>query len=473
MKNNKHSNGAISSQQFSARTQVWAQALVMLGIEAVALHTPTFWGLTPNQAQYEILALGWLLWFGLARRIYTERRPFWNELLYVVLASFIITLLAAGLALTSSTAFALGASTQLFAYVILAVLAGRLVAHQSLKALGLWIKPTLIFGDGNNAIQACLALRSEPWMGLAVQGFASLQSDKAREIPAGLPANFAWQDNPECWQLIQQYYQCVIAVEPDESELRDHLIRKLGQHHVNNVHVIPAMRGIPLFGLETSHFQSHEVLMIHLQNNLDRPFFRGIKRLFDLLTASALLVLLSPVMLVLAGLVKRDGGPAFFGHTRIGQNGQPFKCYKFRSMVVNSQEVLAELLANNSEARAEWEKDFKLKNDPRVSGIGHILRKTSLDELPQLWNVIKGEMSLVGPRPVVKAELERYGEDVSYYLEAKPGVTGLWQVSGRNDVDYDTRVYLDAWYVKNWSLWTDISILFKTIGVVCFRQGAY
>lgn len=473
MKNNKQPDGAISPQRFSARTQVWAQGFVMLGIEALALHTPTFWGLTPHQAQYEILALGWLLWFGLARRIYTERRPFWNEMLYVVLASFVITLLAAGLALTSSTAFALGDSIQLFIYVILAVLTGRLVAHQLLKALGLWVMPTLIFGDGNNAIQACLALRSEPWMGMAVKGFANLQGDKVREIPTGLPANFVWQDKPECWKVVQEYYQCVIAVEPDEAELRDQLIRQLAQHHVNNVHVIPAMRGIPLYGLETSHFQSHEVLMIHLQNNLDRPFFRGIKRLFDLLTASLLLLLLSPVMLVLTALVKRDGGPAFFGHTRIGQNGQPFKCYKFRSMVVNSQEVLAELLANSAEARAEWEKDFKLKDDPRVSSIGQILRKTSLDELPQLWNVIKGEMSLVGPRPVIKAELERYGEDVSYYLEAKPGVTGLWQVSGRNDVDYDTRVYLDAWYVKNWSLWTDISILFKTVGVVLGRNGAY
>ena len=473
MQVNINSSGTVSSHRFSERTQVWAQAIVMLVIEAAALHTPTLWKLPSNQGQYEMLVLGWLLWFGLARRIYTERRPFWNELLYVVLGSCVITLLTSGLALTSSTTFSPGTSIQLVAYVILAVLAGRLVAHQLLKALGLWNKPTIIFGDGNNAIQACMALRSEPWMGMAVTGFASLQNGKVREIPSDLPANFAWQDLPESWELVRRYYQCVIAVEPDEAEQRDHLIRQLAQHHVNNVHVIPAMRGIPLFGLETSHFQSHEVLMIHLQNNLDRPFFSGIKRLFDLLTASSLLVLLSPVMLVLAALVKRDGGPAFFGHTRVGQNGQPFQCYKFRSMVVNSQEVLTELLSNNAEARAEWEKDFKLKNDPRVSRIGHILRKTSLDELPQLWNVIKGEMSLVGPRPVVKAELERYGEDVSYYLEAKPGVTGLWQVSGRNDVDYETRVYLDAWYVKNWSLWTDISILFKTIGVVFFRQGAY
>lgn len=473
MQANNNSSGAVSAQRFSARTQVWAQASVMLGIEAAALHTPTLWGLTPHQAQYEILALGWLLWFGLARRIFTERRPFWNELLYIVLASFALTLLAAGLSLTNGQTFAFGASVQLFSYLILAVIAGRLVAHQLLKALGLWVKPTLIFGNGNNAVQACLALRSEPWMGLAVKGFAKLRADQPRQIPTGLPAQFDWQDQPECWQLVRDYYQCVIAVEPDEAELRDHLIRQLAQHHVNNVHVIPAMRGIPLFGLETSHFQSHEVLMIHLQNNLDRPFFRGVKRVFDLVTAGTSLLLLSPVMLVLAALVRRDGGPAFFGHTRIGQNGQPFKCYKFRSMVVNSQEVLAELLANSAEARAEWDKDFKLKNDPRVSRIGNILRKTSLDELPQLWNVIKGDMSLVGPRPVIQAELERYGEDVSYYLEAKPGVTGLWQVSGRNDVDYDTRVYLDAWYVKNWSLWTDVSILFKTVKIVLGRDGAY
>ncbi len=139
---------------------------------------------------------------------------------------------------------------------------------------------------------------------------------------------------------------------------------------------------------------------------------------------------------------------------------------------MNAQEVLKDLLERDPAACAEWEKDFKLKNDSRINPIGHFLRRTSLDELPQLWNVRKGEMSLVGPRPVVQAELQRYGEDVVFYLMAKPGMTGLWQVSGRNDVDYDTRVYFDAWYVKNWSLWTDIAILFKTISVVTRSRGA-
>jgi UDP-galactose-lipid carrier transferase len=142
-------------------------------------------------------------------------------------------------------------------------------------------------------------------------------------------------------------------------------------------------------------------------------------------------------------------------------------------MVVDAKERLAHLLATDPQARAEWDKDFKLRNDPRISAVGHFLRKTSLDELPQLWNVFKGEMSLVGPRPVIRDELERYGNDVSYYLQVRPGVTGLWQVSGRNDVDYATRVYLDAWYVKNWTLWNDIAILFKTVGVVTKTSGAY
>lgn len=233
------------------------------------------------------------------------------------------------------------------------------------------------------------------------------------------------------------------------------------------------MRGVPFYGMEIAHFFSHEVLLIQLRNNLANPLHRVCKRVFDLFAATSLLLLLSPVFAVLTYKVSRDGGNPFFGHVRVGQKGQPFKCFKFRSMVVNAQEVLAHLLATDAQAKAEWEQDFKLKNDPRVNKLGEFMRRTSLDELPQLWNVLKGDMSLVGPRPVVQAELERYGEDVDYYLMSKPGMTSLWQVSGRNDVDYATRVYLDSWYVKNWSLWSDIAILFKTISVVTKRSGAY
>jgi len=199
----------------------------------------------------------------------------------------------------------------------------------------------------------------------------------------------------------------------------------------------------------------------------------AVKRVFDVGGALALLLVLSPLMLTVALLVMRDGGACVYGHTRVGMDGRKFRCLKFRSMVRNADAVLKELLAIDPAARAEWEKDFKLRNDVRVTALGRFIRKTSIDELPQLWNVVRGDMSLVGPRPVVEKELERYGESVSYYLRVLPGITGLWQVSGRNDADYDTRVALDVAYVRNWTFAGDIVILFKTIGVVFHGRGAY
>jgi undecaprenyl-phosphate galactose phosphotransferase len=222
-----------------------------------------------------------------------------------------------------------------------------------------------------------------------------------------------------------------------------------------------------------SHFFSHEVALLRMRNNLRRWPARLTKRLFDTLAALMLLVLLSPGFLLVALAIRRDGGPALFAHPRIGKKGQVFNCYKFRTMVVDAEKQLEQLLQRQPELRKQWQAEHKLRLDPRVSPLGRFLRRTSLDELPQLINVIRGEMSLVGPRPVVRSELPRYGDQVGYYLMVRPGMTGLWQVSGRNDVDYDTRVYLDSWYVKNWSLWHDLVILFKTVSVVLTRQGAY
>jgi undecaprenyl-phosphate galactose phosphotransferase len=233
------------------------------------------------------------------------------------------------------------------------------------------------------------------------------------------------------------------------------------------------MRGVPLHGTDMSHFFSHEVALLRMRNNLRRWPARLTKRLFDTLAALMLLMLLSPGFLLVALAIRRDGGPALFAHPRIGKKGQVFNCYKFRTMVVDAEKQLEQLLQRQPELRKQWQAEHKLRLDPRVSPLGRFLRRTSLDELPQLINVIRGEMSLVGPRPVVRSELPRYGDQVGYYLMVRPGMTGLWQVSGRNDVDYDTRVYLDSWYVKNWSLWHDLVILFKTVSVVLTRQGAY
>jgi len=197
------------------------------------------------------------------------------------------------------------------------------------------------------------------------------------------------------------------------------------------------------------------------------------KRIVDVVGASVLLIVFSPIFVVLGVLVARSGGPVFFHHQRIGRGGREFPCYKFRTMVTDGDRVLKEYLAKHPEARREWQAERKLRKDPRVTAVGQLLRKTSLDELPQLFNVLRGEMSLVGPRPVVKSELELYGKAVAHYAAVRPGMTGLWQVTGRNNTTYRRRVLLDSYYVKRMSPWLDVVILFKTIRVVLLRSGAY
>jgi exopolysaccharide production protein ExoY len=197
------------------------------------------------------------------------------------------------------------------------------------------------------------------------------------------------------------------------------------------------------------------------------------KRLLDIVGALTLALLLSPLLLVVGLLLVRDHGPIIYSHSRTGRHGKTFGCLKFRTMVPNADKVLRDLLRQDPELQREWNRDHKLRNDPRVTTLGRFLRRTSLDELPQLWNVLKGDMSLVGPRPVVRDEWQRYGRHLDTYLAAKPGVTGLWQVMGRNDSCYRRRVALDSYYVRKRSLLLDIFILLRTVKVVLYGRGAY
>ena len=204
------------------------------------------------------------------------------------------------------------------------------------------------------------------------------------------------------------------------------------------------------------------------------PVYWRMKRIMDTSLAVLILVALAPLMLVLWLRCRNDGGPGLYGHVRIGRHGRAFRCLKFRTMVMDADAVLACHLAENSAARTEWLATRKLTADPRITAAGRILRASSLDELPQLFNVLRGEMSLVGPRPVVQAELDTFyrPRDAAAYLSVRPGLTGLWQVSGRSDVDYARRVGLDTAYVRNASLTLDAQILLRTVKVVLLRQGA-
>ena len=246
------------------------------------------------------------------------------------------------------------------------------------------------------------------------------------------------------------------------------------QPHVKNISFVPDLIGTPMSSVELSLLFSEKILLLNLRNNLSRPYNRVIKRIFDLTLTIVGGLMISPILLAIALAVAIDNrGRVIFAHRRVGAAGKKFPCYKFQTMIPDAEAKLKEYLAENPEARREWEETFKLTHDPRVTKLGNFLRRTSLDELPQLWNVIRGEMSLVGPRPIVQAEVVRYGKNIREYYMVLPGITGMWQVSGRSDTTYPERVAMDTWYVRNWSVWIDLMYLFKTVKAVFKGKGAY
>ncbi len=421
------------------------------------------------------LAAAALLLFQTRFQHYTDRKPFWTELGEVFENTALLAVI--DLALLSLTRWNSSRLWWVSVWILIAMFVpiGRAVLRHGMMRAHWWQRPTVLVGTGPNAQEALLALQSEPQLGFEVIGAVASHGQQTPTSHEALSHQVPRLNTPELERLAQQQagLQVVLALEHQEAQTREAWLRLLATWRVQDVCVIPALRGIPLFGTDISWFFSHEVALLRLRNNLRRWPARLTKRLFDVVTASLLLLLLSPLLLALALRIRADGGPAVFRHERVGRNGQAFPCFKFRTMAVDAEQQLHRLLASDPALQAEWERDHKLKNDPRISPVGHFLRRTSLDELPQLFNVIRGEMSLVGPRPIVQSELVKYGADADYFLMVRPGITGLWQVSGRNDVDYEQRVYLDTWYVKNWSLWYDIAILFKTVRVVLRRDGAY
>jgi len=217
-----------------------------------------------------------------------------------------------------------------------------------------------------------------------------------------------------------------------------------------------------------------QLLVLRTHNNLNRLSNRLLKRAFDLVVGSAIAICILPIIVVTYVLVKMDSdGPAFYNAERIGKDGTTFRCYKCRSMYVNADAILRDYLDKNPEAQREWQEFQKLRGeDPRVTKVGRFIRKYSVDELPQIFNVLEGNMSLVGPRPYLPREREEIGEYMPVICMTTPGMTGLWQVSGRSNVKFSGRLKMDSWYVRNWNLWTDIVILFKTVRVV-FGRDAY
>jgi Undecaprenyl-phosphate galactose phosphotransferase WbaP len=346
----------------------------------------------------------------------------------------------------------------------------RWFARGILMKKGLWAIPTSLAGKYETVIKLMSTLKAETYLIYDVQHALFLDAKEA-QIEDFKKLHPTVYIHSELASILPQGTYIIFC--PDgRTMMHDNILSQLERSHARFAYVPPA-EGYFLYNMKPQKFFGFG--MIALESK--KPRFSGINRLLknimDRIGAAIALILLSPVFLVIAWLIKRDGGPAMYGHMRVGQDGRPFKCLKFRSMVINSKEILQDLLANDPASRKEFEETYKLKNDPRVTKIGKFLRKTSLDEIPQLINVLRGNMSLTGPRPIVEDEKKYYAEKIHDYLSMKPGITGLWQVSGRSDTGYSQRVYLDSWYVRNWSLWNDIIILFKTILTVLKRKGAY
>jgi undecaprenyl-phosphate galactose phosphotransferase len=392
---------------------------------------------------------------------YTARTPFWAEASQLFSAScwaFGVQFLAGFFA-----GHIVSHAPQLLTFVLFPILAtfATAFAKTMLVQLGSWRLPIVLIGTGEAALAVEAALASDPSLGYSIVSRVDPQRILDRSNSAFL------------WAILKRHQasQILFAVD-DDSTLQRQLIDAALRDKVPFA-IAPGPHAMPALAWQPTRFFSHDVVMLSFQHSMSRTLEQAVKTALDVMAAAILLVLSSPIFLIAALFNLSSDGPLFFAHQRLGTGGKMFPCLKFRTMVVDGDRVLQEALARDPALQAEWQATQKLRHDPRITAFGRFLRKTSLDELPQLINVIRREMSLVGPRPIVPSEVHFYGDDIAHYYNARPGVTGLWQVSGRSNTTYARRVQLDVWYVNNWSVWLDVAVLLKTLPAVLSRSGAH
>ena len=349
---------------------------------------------------------------------------------------------------------------------------GRYILLKLLKKMNWLTKPVILIGAGKTAELVLSSFDRD--LGYRYRVIGILDDSPISE---DLPQKFLLMGTLEnAAEIIHDSsVKTVIITAPGmEKEKLQTLLEGI-QPYVRDIIFVPDLIGVPLYNVEAQTLFNEQIMMLSLRNNLARRRNQIFKRFFDIVIGSLLCIPLVPIIFIIAFCIKLDSkGPAFFNAERIGKKGETFTCYKFRSMHLDSQKILEEYLAENPAAKEEWDTYAKLRDyDPRVTKVGKWIRKYSLDELPQILNVIKGDMSLVGPRPYLPREKEDIGEYLSTITLTVPGITGFWQTSGRNDVSFAGRVVMDTWYVRNWSIWLDLMYLFKTAKIVLTGKGAY
>jgi Undecaprenyl-phosphate galactose phosphotransferase WbaP len=422
-------------------------------------------GLAARLAIWAMLSAGVCIWFYAAGH-YTIRRPLREDMPRIGAALSLLLLIDGFVQFATRADFSRVWLVSIWLVAAALIPLARILVRRMLNALGVWKLKAVIVGRGSHVEAVREGLSGDSYLGYQI-------------LPGKGPEWFNGQRREELATKVREFRSQsgveVVFLVPDNEELEDSkfLLDVLNIQMVPYA-IVPPIHRLPLIGLHMQAFLSSDAVLMTVRSGLLSPMSRAVKRAFDILVSLVLAIFFAPLLLVVAAIVATDGGPVLFGHRRVGHRGQTFRCLKFRTMVPDAQTVLQKLLDSDPALQAEWASTFKLKSDPRITPVGRFLRKTSLDELPQLFNVIVGTMSLVGPRPVVASELEEfYGEDALYYRLVLPGITGLWQISGRSDTGYNRRVHLDAWYVRNWSLWSDILILLGTLPSVLRSRGAY
>ena len=438
--------------------------------DGLPIAAPTFY--IPDVYLYVLVPMIFLVFLHESRRAF-RAFPLWKmsqSVFHAVCLSVLVIIMLMYFGHVSGVVSRLFvAMTGVFAFFILVVVRTALAAY--LDRHHLLEVPVLLVGGGDAADSLLRTLAAHGGCGMHCIGLVT--DAPVPEKTADLCPVLGHLADLERVLTQTKIETVLITTSGVAKEEQTRLVRRI-QPLVTNVVLVPDLAGMPVVNSEIEGILEGRHIVLSFRNNLAHRYNRAGKRLFDIVLCLLGLPLVLPICFAIAIAIKRDdGGPVFFAHRRVGQGGREFPCYKFRTMIQDGDRVLKAYLAAHPEAREDWESDFKLKDDPRVTKIGAFLRKTSLDELPQVWNVLKGDMSLVGPRPIIRAEIPKYGEHFHDFCLVPPGITGMWQVNGRSDITYEGRVRLDTWYVHNWSVWIDIACLCRTVAVVLKREGAY
>ncbi|QDU27964.1 UDP-glucose:undecaprenyl-phosphate glucose-1-phosphate transferase [Anatilimnocola aggregata] len=392
--------------------------------------------------------------------------------LRIVFLTSLVTICLLGTLLFAMPDISVGACVALiFSSLVFALVAPltRTIVRMTAGRANWWGRRVIVVGGSRRGLAAYRQMQRFPAMGLRPVGIVE---DVISPATSGEVEGYLGQFD-DVSEIAKEHGvdTAVLAMSPHFDDDTRRMISRGGMG-IRHWIVMPESQGMPHLWATAGEVAGQPALA--MQVGLLSPAALVTKRVCDVLIVSVGALLASPLLLFIAAAIRLGSpGPIFYSQERVGRHGRRFRAWKFRSMVPNADQVLKDLLAKDPVLRAEWEADHKLKKDPRITWIGRFIRKTSLDELPQLWNIFQGDMSLVGPRPIVQAEIEKYGDCYEQYVAVTPGLTGLWQISGRNKTTYEQRIDFDAYYVRNWSLWLDLHILVSTVRVVLLREGAF